>query len=212
MNDELSGYQDWQAAFAEWTDISISELHGILTALVCAITPPTIQQWQQILAELSLTIPSDEALKLLGEYGEDVGFCLQDESDAYAFLPLVPDDTHDLWVRMSALKDWAGGFITGIGVADCHLRQDEQQILADVGKIAAIRSAQIQQLQADDAVSAQDEEEYLQLYEFARMAPVLLSMRQKRKAQDLAIIKGLASDRKTAHELKLPKTYDITPK
>ena len=41
MNDHLSGWTDWQEAFTDWTDISISELHGLMTGLMTACDAPT---------------------------------------------------------------------------------------------------------------------------------------------------------------------------
>lgn len=243
MNDFLSGFEDWTQAFSDWTDISISELHGLMTALVCAVKPPTSDEWIKILGELSFAVPNDKALALLSEYGEDVSFALKDKDDAYEFTPLVPDDEHDLYERLVALKDWAGGFITGVGVADLHLGADELELLGDLAKIASLRpdpdefeffdggdvadeesEGDLHGVMSDvggeldfednwrfekSEVSGNDGEAmYLHLYEFARMVPVALSMRNKRAVKELALIKGLNQDRKTASELKLPPVVD----
>lgn len=231
MNDDFSGYQDWLDAFADWTDVSVSELHGIMTALVCTIKPPKQEEWEQILNELSFAIPETQALELLTEYGEDVGFALSDKEDAYEFSPLVPDDDHDIAERLVALKDWAGGFITGIGVADIYLKDDENQLLGDLSKIASLRLDEFfdNETLADDDdgfFEAEDdfddesleenshEESYLHLYEFARLVPVAFATRQKREVKDLALLKGLSADRKTASELKntLPPIIDAMNK
>lgn len=253
MNDFLSGFEDWTQAFSDWTDISISELHGLMTALVCAVKPPTSDEWVKILGELSFAVPNDKALALLSEYGEDVSFALKDKDDAYEFTPLVPDDEHDLYERLVALKDWAGGFITGIGVADLYLKDDELEMLGDLSKIASLRPDP-DELYADDGLEEDSDDElsddgsfgggfsddfeddwqhqkpqksagngeamYLQLYEFARMVPVALAVRNKKEVKDLAIIKGLAQGRKTAQELEqdteqaisLPPVVDVMHK
>lgn len=198
MSDYLSGFDDWTAAFSDWTDVSISELHGIMTALVCAIKPPNIDEWQQLLTELGFTLPSDKAIELLAEYGEDVSFALKDRDDAYEYTPLVPDDEHDLYERLIALKQWAGGFITGIGMADIHLKADELQMLTDLSKIASLR---FDSDELDEMDEQEGEETYFNLYEFARLVPVSFSVRQKKSTADLALIKGLDPSRKTANEL-----------
>lgn len=197
MSDYLSGFDDWSDAFAHWTDISISELHGLMTALVCVVNPPKQDEWVRLLGELSFAIPDVPALELLTEYGEDVSFTLKDKDDAYEYAPLVPDDEHDLSERLLALKNWAGGFITGIGVADIALTDDEKEMLGDLSKIASLRD-----FGDDDEDNSDGEELYLQLFEFARMVPISFAVRKKRHVLDLALIKGLSSERKTANELK----------
>lgn len=206
MNDEFSGYGDWVEAFSDWTDVSISELHGLMTALMIACQPTDEAGWSLILSELSFSLPSDDALGLLVEYAEDVSFALKDKDDAYAYEPLVPDDEHELSERFLALKDWAGGFITGLGVAELKLTSEETEQIADLAKIASIRPDETDEVDGD-------EEEYLHLFEFARMVPVSLSHRPRKKITELAIIKGLPAHHLTAKEsAELPKVFDAMTK
>lgn len=206
MNDELSGYHDWQVAFEHWTDVSISELHGLLTAVMVACHPAGTLEWTTLLQELSFEVPEQNALELLVEYGEDVSFALKDQDDAYAYEPLVPDDEHDLSERFMALKDWAGGFITGLGVVDISLSADEREQVADLAKIASIRPDENDEFLGD-------EEEYLYLFEFARMVPVSLHRKNRKFIKELALIKGLSPERLTAKESqKLPFVVDAMSK
>lgn len=198
MNDDFSGYNDWQQAFAHWSDVSISELHGLMTALMTACAPADSETWALLLDELSFSSLETEALELLTEYGEDVSFTLKDQDDAYAYEPLVPDDEHELSERFLALKNWAGGFITGLGVAEVHLSKEEAEQIADLAKIASIRPD-------DNDDFDGDEENYLQLFEFVRMIPVALYRKNRKAIKDLAIIKGLSPDRLTAKESQNPK-------
>ena len=206
MNDDLSGYNDWLSAFSLWTDISISELHGLMTAIMTACQPTDADGWAMLLAELSFTIPDESALQLLTDYAEDVSFALKDNDDAYGYEPLVPDDEHELSERFMALKDWAGGFITGLGVAEVHLSDNEKEQLADLTKIASIRPDEHEEFDGD-------EEEYLYLHEYARMIPVAMFRAQRKAVKELSIIKGLAPDRLTARERQnLPPIYDAMDK
>lgn len=135
MSDFLSGFDDWATAFDGWSDVSISELHGIMTGVMTACNAPDEAGWARLLEELSFEMPSDTALQLLTEYGEDVSFALKDKDDAYDYEPLVPDDEHDLHERVLALKDWAGGYITGLGVAGVVLTKEEQEVVKDLSKL-----------------------------------------------------------------------------
>lgn len=206
MSDELSGYSDWQAAFESWSDVSISELHGLMTAIMVACHPTDEAGWTALLEELSFAIPEQKAMQLLTEYAEDVSFALKDQDDAYAYEPLVPDDEHDLSERFMALKDWAGGFITGLGVVDMVFGEDEHEQIADLAKIASIRPDENEEF-------AGDEEEYLYLFEFARMVPVSLYRKNRKFIKELALIKGLPPERLTAKESqKLPFVVDAMAK
>lgn len=196
--DYLSGWDDWVSAFGDWTDISISELHGIMTGIMTVCHAPDTDGWVRLLEEMSFGIPSESALELLTDYAEDVSFALKDKDDAYGYEPLVPDDEHELYERVLALKDWAGGYITGIGVAGVTLSADENELIGTLMEIATIR--------LDDEESLEGGEEmWLQLFEFARMVPVSLAVRQRQDVKNLALLKGLPPEAKTANELASEK-------
>lgn len=193
MNDNISGWNDWQGAIADWSDVSISELHGLMTGLMTACNAPDEDVWAQVLEELSFAPLPEAALTLLTEEAEDTVFQLKDQDDAYAFSPLVPDDEHDLLERIVALKHWSNGFMTGFGVSDCRISADENEMLSDLAKIGAIR------IEDEDDFEG-GEEAYLQLFEFARMVPVSLATRKRKAVKELPLIAGLAIDAKTAKE------------
>ncbi|WP_227431036.1 UPF0149 family protein [Psychrobacter sp. I-STPA6b] len=194
MNDNISGWNDWSSAFADWTDISISELHGLMTGIMTVCHAPDMAGWQALFSELSLSEPDESALTLLTEEAEDTSFQLKDKDDAYAYTPLVPDDEHDLYERVLALKNWSSGFMTGFGMTSSTLSSEENEMLADLSKIASIR------INPDDEFDG-GEEAYLHLYEFARMIPVSLATRQRKHVKELPLIAGLPLDAKTATEV-----------
>lgn len=198
MSDFLSGFEDWTTAFADWTDVSISELHGIMTGVMTVCNATDEAGWARLLEELSFEVPDQKALELLTEYAEDVSFALKDKDDAYAYEPLVPDDEHDLYERVLALKDWAGGYLTGLGVAGVNLTADEREIIRDLSQIAAIRLDEEEEFEGG-------EEMWLHLFEFARMVPVSLSVRKRVDVMSLPIIKGLDINAKTAQEVAAQK-------
>lgn len=195
MNDDISGWNDWSKAFADWTDVTISELHGLMTGLMTVChAPAKIEDWEQLLTELSFSIPNEAALTLLAEEAEDTSFQLKDKDDAYQYSPLVPDDEHDLYERVMALKEWANGFMTGFGVTDCTLTAEENVMFSDLAKIGSIR------IEPDDEFEG-GEESYLYLYEFVRMVPVSLAIRPRKSLMSLPLIAGLSVNAKTAKEL-----------
>lgn len=80
-------------------------------------------------------------------------------------------------------------------MAEVALTADEREQVADLAKIASIRPDEEDEFDGD-------EEEYLYLFEFARMVPVSLSNRKRKNVADLSIIKGLSPDRLTASEIQ----------
>nr|WP_317199136.1 UPF0149 family protein [uncultured Psychrobacter sp.] len=193
MNDNISGWNTWSAAIEDWSDVTISELHGLMTGLMTACYAPDAAGWASVLEELSFAPLPTEALTLLTEEAEDTVFVLKDKDDAYGFTPLVPDDEHDLYERVMALKQWSNGFMTGFGITDCQISSDENEMLTYLAKIGAIR------LEMDDEFDG-GEESYLELYEFARMVPISFATRKRKAVKDLALISGLAIDAKTTKE------------
>ena len=202
MNDNISGWNTWLTAFDDWTDVSISEVHGLMTGLMTACNAPDEAVWAQVFEELSFGALPEPALTLLAEEAEDIVFQLKDKDDAYSYTPLVPDDEHDLYERVMALKQWANGFMTGFGITDCGISADENEMLSDLAKIGGIR------LEEDESFEG-GEESYLYIYEFARMVPVSFATRKRKPVKDIALISGLAIDAKTTKERqaegKLPK-------
>ncbi|MGP5062704.1 UPF0149 family protein [Psychrobacter celer] len=202
MNDNISGWNTWLTAFDDWNDVSISEVHGLMTGLMTACNAPDEQVWAKVFEELSFAPLPEAALTLLAEEAEDTVFQLKDKDDAYAYMPLLPDDEHDLYERVMALKQWANGFMTGFGITDCQISGDENEMLSDLAKIGAIRLAEDEDFEGG-------EESYLYIYEFARMVPVSFATRKRKPVKDIALIAGLAIDAKTTKELqaegKFPK-------
>lgn len=195
MNDNISGWNTWAEAFEEWTDVSISEVHGLMTGLMTACNAPDEQGWATVFDELSFAPLPEPALTLLTEEAEDTVFQLKDKEDAYSFMPLIPDDEHDLYERVMALKQWANGFMTGFGITDCGLTAEENEMLMDLAKIGAIRLE-------DDEDFEGGEESYLYIYEFARMVPVSFATRKRKAVKDLALISGLKMDAKPPKSVK----------
>ncbi|MCP5928447.1 hypothetical protein NL327_31765, partial [Klebsiella pneumoniae] len=66
MQDDISGWTDWNAHFEGIEEISSpSELHGLLTGIVCVTEAPTREEWSQILTTLNVPELSEDALALL---------------------------------------------------------------------------------------------------------------------------------------------------
>ncbi len=92
-------------------------------------------------------------------------------SEDMGFSPLVPDDSEVLAKRLAGLAEWCAGFLGGFGagVADRAaseaLHVDVQEILRDFASISGL----------DDDIEGdeQDENSFMEIYEYVRVAAVL---------------------------------------
>ncbi len=172
MQDDISGWSEWNRNFSAIEEISSpSELHGLLTGIVCVTQAPTREEWQEILATLEVTEISDEAIAVLSDETEDIAHALsEDELD---YLPLLPDDEHSLAERVQALADWCAGVVLGFGLASGRLRAEEKELIEHLQEVASV---EFDESDDDD----EGEESYQELYEFVRLIPISLSMGRKK--------------------------------
>ena len=172
MQDDISGWSEWDQNFKAIEEISSpSELHGLLTGIVCVSQAPTRDEWEQILSALEVLEVHPEALAILTDESEDIANALSD--DELDYLPLLPDDTHTLAERVQALADWCAGVVLGFGLAAGHLRAEEHELIEHLQDVAAVEFDE-----SDD--DEEGEESYQELYEFVRLIPVSLSMGRKK--------------------------------
>ena len=192
MQDDISGWSDWSHNFSKIEEISSpSELHGLLTGIVCVSQPPSREEWQQILATLDVPELNEEALALLTEEAEDVAHSLSD--DELDYLPLLPDDEHLLPERVEALADWCAGVVLGFGLASGHLRANEQELIEHLQDVAAVEFE-------DSDNDEEGEESYQEFYEFVRLIPVSLSMGRTKVAVDETPLLQVVSKKASAVE------------
>jgi uncharacterized protein len=172
MQDDISGWSDWDLNFSEIEEISSpSELHGLLTGIVCVTQAPTREEWLKILETLDVTEVNEDAIAILADEGEDIAHALSE--DDLDYLPILPDDEHSLSERVQALADWCAGVVLGFGLASGHLRADEKELIEHLQDVASV--------EFDDSDNDEEgEESYQELYEFVRLIPVSLSMGRKK--------------------------------
>ena len=193
MQDDISGWSDWDQNFAQIEEISSpSELHGLLTGIVCVTEAPSRDEWLQILSTIDIPKINEDALAILAEEAEDIAHALsEDELD---YLPLLPDDEHSLAERVQALADWCAGVVLGFGLASGHIRSDEQELIESLQDVASVEFDE-----SDD--DEEGEESYLELYEFVRLIPVSLSMgRKKIPVLESSLLQNFHSKMKPAIE------------
>ena len=172
MQDDISGWSDWNQNFDEIEEISSpSELHGLLTGIVCVTESPNREEWLQILSTLDVPTLDENAVNMLAEEAEDIAHSLsEDELD---YLPMLPDDSHTLSERVQALADWCAGMVLGFGLASGRIRAEEEELIESLQDVASVEFD-------EDDNDEEGEESYQELYEFVRLIPVSLSMGRKK--------------------------------
>ncbi|MEG0482388.1 MAG: UPF0149 family protein [Acinetobacter sp.] len=191
MQDDISGWSDWNQNFDEIEEISSpSELHGLVTGIVCVTEAPTRDEWLQILSTLDVPKIDDAAIALLAEEAEDIAHALSE--DDLDYLPMLPDDEHTLSERVQALADWCEGVVLGFGLASGRIRSDEQELIESLQDVASVEFDE-----SDD--DEEGEASYLELYEFVRLIPISLSMGRKKVAvAESSLLQNLHSKMKQA--------------
>ena len=184
MQDDISGWSEWDRSFSTIEEInSPSELHGLLTGIVCVTNAPSRNEWQQILATLDIAEINESALEILTNEAEDIAASLSD--DELDYLPLLPDDEHSLQERVQALADWCAGVVLGFGLASGHIRADEIEWIEHLQDVAAVEFE-------DSDNDEEGEESYQELYEFVRLIPVSLAVGRKKIAvEESSLVQNL---------------------
>ena len=100
------------------------------------------------------------------------------------FSPLVADDEEHLSQRLTDLSEWCAGFLSGFGATAVQSKDSAKQLPPDVQEI--VRDfASISGLSGDVEEDDQDESSFMELFEYARVAAVLvLTMMSEQQTSD----------------------------
>lgn len=167
MSNPNSPYGAVASLLAECSQpVSPAELHGLLLGRSCAGAGFSSDGWLADAAELLGGEPEERLRQTLlgllemvkGELsGEDVALVL-----------LLPDDESSLAERTVALGQWCAGFLAGFGLVagDRALSGEAVEVLQDLASIAQVQDA------LED--SEDGENDYMEVTEYLRVAPLLL--------------------------------------
>jgi uncharacterized protein YgfB (UPF0149 family) len=145
--------------------VGASELHGSLTGYLSAGGTAGADEWPA-----ALEIEPDPHIPLrhevLRRLHHDCRAALDDPD--LGFEPLLPAPDVPVEQRADALVDWCRGFLGGVGLAGAaqSLSADANEVLADLGRIAASRF--------DYENAEEDETALSEVLEFVRVGALLL--------------------------------------
>ncbi len=151
--------------------VGAAELHGSVAGFIAGGGRCNAREWGDALAidavQEALLTGGDDGDALQALYDETAS-ALADPDDAFA--PLLPDDESALGGRVDALVAWCRGFLGGLGLANIRARgalsDDAEEAMTDLARIGA------SDLATDESES--DEDAYVEVLEFVRIAALLL--------------------------------------
>jgi len=146
--------------------VSPAELHGLLLGRSCAGASFDPDAWLTDAADLLGEMPEGPVRQALIGLQEMVKNELAGED--VALVLLLPSDEASLTERAVALGQWCQGFLAGFGLTagDRALSDEAREVLQDLAAIAQIQ---------DSLEESEDgENDYMEVMEYLRVAPLLL--------------------------------------
>ncbi|MCX7078244.1 MAG: YecA family protein [Pseudomonas sp.] len=158
--------------------VSPAELHGLLLGRSCAGAGFEADSWLVDAAELLGSPAEDNVRNALIGLQEMVKGELT--SDDMTVVLLLPSDDAPLTERAEALGQWCQGFLAGFGLTyrDNALSAEATEVLQDLAAIAQVQDALEE---SDDG-----ENDYMEVMEYLRVAPLLLFTETRKPAEPAA--------------------------
>ncbi|QBF24214.1 YecA family protein [Pseudomonas tructae] len=146
--------------------VSPAELHGLLLGRSCAGAGFDAEGWLADAAGLLESEPADNVRNALIGLQEMVKGELSGED--ITIVLLLPGDDAPLTERAAALGQWCQGFLSGFGqnAGGLELSADAKDVLNDLVAISQIQEALEE--------SEDGENDYMEVMEYLRVAPLLL--------------------------------------
>ena len=162
--DELQEVLESQDA-----QMGVSEIHGLAAGMLCVQLNADFNKWLAALFDTEEQfngLTKDDMQSLAGLFNGTLELL---KSDQFIFDLLLPHDDERIAVRANALSEWCQGFLYGVaymGVGDDKDWTDESRgVLRDLMEISRLDSDN-----SDDT----DEQAFIELHEYVRMAVQLL--------------------------------------
>lgn len=147
--------------------INAAEVHGLLLGMLCLakkpISEPTIQA--SLVENLDCLTPTKKQAKIFSKLITQITNDLTGVS--FGLNLLLPDDNDSLEERLIALGYWCRGYLSGlglVGITSDDLKNNDivKELVHDLSQIAHVNM--------DTDGSEEDEQNYMELVEYVRIA------------------------------------------
>ena len=190
MSDDKAGAEE--LGFDQLSDLFVevrsftppSELHGMLCGQLCAGLRPAQQSWL-VAAQEQMNVPEGlqpRAKSVLADFYDQVLASLA--ADNLSFSVLLPGDDEPVVERTEALGQWCTGFISGYGMAGIDktkMSEESAGVLTDLAQIAMVEAEDLEQ-------SEESERDFCEVYEYVRMAALMLFNEHRDKTEQSQVI------------------------
>lgn len=141
-----------------------SEVHGMACGFLSGkVSSRGTKQWQHLLLGL------EEDIATLNQLFEAVQ--KQFSANNFTLQLLIPDDDAPLPERTRALTAWAKGFLSGLGEAQQHSKQyDDEEIQTVLGELEQISRADYQNLVS----TPENEQDFFEIQEHVRLSALFI--------------------------------------
>ena len=153
---------------------SPSQLHGCLTGMLSAGSPPEPEYGLDALAQtLNLDLHGELAIRAMQLYSVTAE-ALQDEE--FTFNPLLPDDDEEIVSRTAALASWCEGFLAGFAYRLAVEEATDGSLSAEVAEVLRDIAAMAQAQAGPEETEDEAEDSFSELVEYLRVAVVNIFM------------------------------------
>lgn len=158
-------YQHLSQLTDEHPSFTVSELHGVLSGMLCADRGLDCVHWLELLSANDVDTLTPAERDLLSRLYDTT----RDElaSPDWDFHLMLPGDEEPLADRARALGEWCRGFLYGFGERsggpECS--EESAEVLQDF--------ADISRIEAEDSTD-RDEKDFMEIAEYVRMAVQML--------------------------------------
>jgi yecA family protein len=152
------------------SDIGASELHGVISGLICAGTAEACVDWISALFESwpDEDLLAQETKQMIGQLYYASRHQITNEE--FLFMPLLPEDSLPMSQRAKALSEWCEGYLYGLGLAgvtEQQLSGDAKEALQDISHFTRLDYAELESGEATEVA-------YMELQEFIKVVTLLM--------------------------------------
>ena len=151
-------------------DLRASEIHGVISGLICAGPGQVHIDWMTALFEdwPDGDLLAQEARQMIGQ----LYYAARDQitHDELSFTPFLPEDSVSISQRAKSLSEWCEGFLYGLGMAGISEQQftgDTREALQDIAHFTRLDYAELESGEATEMA-------YLELQEFIKVVTLLM--------------------------------------
>jgi len=165
-----------------------SEVHVILSGLLCANSHMDIQNWFKAIIACGESQTEESANDIIS-FPDDITDLLtalykqtlrQLNNEEFGFQPLLLDDDESLADRATALSSWCEGFLYGLGTGSdsqldfTKIPENAQEIITDYAQLARATHHLDEDNDTSDTDSEEDEVAYNTLVDYVCISTALL--------------------------------------